>query len=43
LVEKDLYIKDNTGKLGFENGQYVRIAIRNKKDNNKLVKMLKKL
>lgn len=42
LVEKDLYIKDNTGKLGFEHGEYVRIAIRNKKDNNKLVKMLKK-
>jgi len=42
LVEKDLYIKDNTGKLGFENGEFVRIAIRDKKDNNKLIKVLKK-
>ncbi len=40
LVEEEIYIKDNTGKTGFENGEYVRIAIRNREDNSRLVSVL---
>jgi len=43
LIGKDLYIKDCTGKKGFENKEYIRLAVRDKKDNKKLIKALKEL
>ncbi len=41
LVEQNLFIKDCTGKIGFEGKEFVRIAIRNEKDNNELIEALK--
>jgi len=43
MIEKDIYIKDLTGKVGFEGKEYIRIAVRDKIDNNILVSELKKL
>jgi len=42
LTQEEIFIKDCSEKLGFENKQYIRIAIRNKEDNDKLVNSLKK-
>ncbi len=39
----NILIKDLTGKKGFDNGEYIRIAIRDKNDNNKLIGALKKI
>jgi len=41
LVDQNLFIKDCTGKTGFDGKEFVRIAIRNKKDNNELIQALK--
>ncbi|KEI97161.1 aminotransferase [Clostridium botulinum A2B7 92] len=42
LLEKhQLYIKDLSGKKGFENKQYIRIAVRNREDNEILIGALK--
>lgn len=42
LLDKyNILIKDLTGKLGFENKEFIRIAVRNEEDNNKLVNALK--
>ncbi len=42
LLEKHLlYIKDLRGKTGFENKQYIRIAVRNREDNEMLIDVLK--
>lgn len=43
LLDYNILIKDCSGKLGFENDNYIRIAIRDKKDNDELVKQLKAL
>ncbi len=44
LLEKaDLLIKDCSTKLAFNGRNYIRIAIRDRKDNSKLVETLKKL
>jgi len=44
LLELDnIYIKDLTGKIGFEDKEYIRIAVRNFNDNELLIKSLKKL
>ncbi|MCZ4693451.1 aminotransferase class I/II-fold pyridoxal phosphate-dependent enzyme [Ancylomarina euxinus] len=41
LVEHDLFIKDLKGKKGFENKEYIRIAVRDGKDNDFIVDILK--
>ena len=44
LLEKaDILIKDCSTKSAFDNRNYIRIAIRDRKDNSKLVETLKKL
>lgn len=41
LLEKNVLIKDCSSKSAFRNKNYVRIAIRDKKDNDKLIQILK--
>lgn len=43
LDKFNIFIKDCTGKAGFENKEFVRIAVRNREDNNKLTEALKKI
>ncbi len=43
LLEHNILIKDCSRKKGFEGGQYVRIAVRNRHDNEVLIKALKNL
>jgi histidinol-phosphate/aromatic aminotransferase/cobyric acid decarboxylase-like protein len=43
LEEYEILIKDCTGKVGFEGRNYVRIAVRDKKDNDFLLKKLQAL
>jgi histidinol-phosphate/aromatic aminotransferase/cobyric acid decarboxylase-like protein/choline kinase len=43
LIEDNFYIKDLTGKKGFESGEYIRIAVRDKDDNDALITKLKEL
>ncbi|MCL6634235.1 MAG: aminotransferase class I/II-fold pyridoxal phosphate-dependent enzyme [Peptococcaceae bacterium] len=43
LNKYGIFIKDCTGKTGFENRNYVRIAVRDYYDNNFIVKKLKEL
>ncbi|MCP4283458.1 MAG: aminotransferase class I/II-fold pyridoxal phosphate-dependent enzyme [Gammaproteobacteria bacterium] len=43
LEEYEVLIKDCTGKTGFEGRNYVRIAVRDKEDNDFLLKQLKAL
>jgi len=43
LWEDEVYIKDLTGKIGFENKEYVRIAVRDYQDNEFLIEKLKEL
>ena len=43
MIEDDFYIKDLTGKKGFESGEYIRIAVRDKDDNGALITKLKEL
>ncbi len=44
LLEKaDILIKDCSTKSAFDGKNYIRIAVRDRKDNNKLVEMLKTL
>lgn len=40
LCEHDILVKDCSTKKGFDGRNYIRIAIRNREDNNKLVKAL---
>lgn len=40
LCEHDILVKDCSTKKGFEGRNYIRIAIRNREDNSKLVKAL---
>ena len=44
LMDKhEIYIKDLTGKIGFDDRECVRIAVRDKDDNNALIAKLKEL
>jgi histidinol-phosphate/aromatic aminotransferase/cobyric acid decarboxylase-like protein len=43
MIEKDIYIKDLTNKIGFEDKEYIRIAVRDKLDNNLLIENLQDL
>ena len=43
LNENKFFIKDCSGKKGFENKNYVRIAVRNTMDNAFLIEQLQKL
>jgi len=44
LMDKyEIYIKDLTGKIGFEGQECVRIAVRDEVDNDKLIDILKSL
>lgn len=43
LVKYNIFIKDCSTKKGFEGKDYIRIAIRDRKDNDKLVESLMKL
>ena len=42
LIEENLLIKDLTQKIAREGKEYIRVAIRNSEDNDRLVKALKK-
>lgn len=41
LLEKNIFIKDLSTKKGFDGRNYIRIAVRNEEDNDKLVAALK--
>ncbi len=41
LIDHDLFIKDLKGKKGFDNKEYIRIAVRDEKDNDFIVDVLK--
>lgn len=41
LADYDILIKDCSGKSAFSNGNYIRLAVRNREDNHKLVEALK--
>ena len=43
LYHYNIYIKDLTGKIGFEDKEAVRIAVRDYEDNERLVEVLMKL
>ncbi|MGI5172124.1 aminotransferase class I/II-fold pyridoxal phosphate-dependent enzyme [Treponema sp. OMZ 840] len=44
LLEKyNIFIKDLSSKTGFENGQFIRLAVRSTKDNDKLTSALKEI
>lgn len=43
LIKDNLYIKDLTGKIGFEDKEYIRLAVRDKADNDLLVNKLRRL
>ncbi|MBO5482579.1 MAG: aminotransferase class I/II-fold pyridoxal phosphate-dependent enzyme [Spirochaetaceae bacterium] len=44
LIEKyNIFIKDLTGKKCFDDGRFIRLAIRNEQDNNTLIKALKEI
>lgn len=43
LFEQDLFLKDLSDKHGFENREFLRIAVRDEIDNNKLLSALKTL
>jgi histidinol-phosphate/aromatic aminotransferase/cobyric acid decarboxylase-like protein len=43
LDKHEIFIKDLTGKTGISDDSFIRIAIRDKDDNNKLVFYLKEI
>jgi histidinol-phosphate/aromatic aminotransferase/cobyric acid decarboxylase-like protein/GTP:adenosylcobinamide-phosphate guanylyltransferase len=43
LWEDEIYIKDLSGKIGFEDKEYIRIAVRDYSDNEFLIEKLKEL
>jgi len=44
LIEKyNIFIKDLTGKKCFDDGRFIRLAIRNEQDNNTLINALKEI
>ena len=42
LLKYSLFIKDLSGKVKLDDRQYVRVAVRDEKDNAKLVEALRK-
>ena len=40
LIEDGVLVKDCRNKAGFDGAQFLRLAIRDKRDNNKLIKAL---
>ena len=43
LFENELFVKDLSGKHGFEGKEFLRIAVRDEEDDNKLLSALKEL
>jgi len=43
MIEENVYIKDLTGKIGFEGKEYIRIAVRDKNDNDVLLDIFTQL
>lgn len=43
LLEKNIFIKDLTGKICFEDGKFFRVAVRNREDNERLLEALKQV
>lgn len=43
LDQSNCFIKDLSSKMGFDKRQYIRIAVRDEQDNNKLINALKDL
>ena len=43
FIEKSLFIKDLSGKMGNTSRKYIRVAVRDTKDNDRLVKALKEI
>ncbi len=43
LDDDNIFIKDLSSKKGFDNGQYIRLAVRDNKDNDRLLAALKNL
>lgn len=43
LLELNIFVKDLKTKIAFKDKNYIRLAIRNTSDNNKLLEILKKL
>ena len=41
LSEHNILVKDCSTKKGFDRKNYIRVAVRNKKDNDKLINVLK--
>lgn len=41
LLKYNLFIKDLSGKISFDKGQYVRLAIRTREENNRLLQALR--
>ncbi len=41
LLRDNIFIKDLSAKKGFENGQYIRLAVRDAKDNDRLLSALR--
>lgn len=42
-IEKNILIKDCSGKVGFENKNYIRVTVRDESDNSYFIKFLKEL
>lgn len=43
LLDRDILIKDLSNKVGFDGKQYIRLAVRNTEDNNRLLTALKEI
>ena len=43
LLERNVLVKDLTGKVGMQHGEYVRIAVRNRDDNHALLNALREI
>ena len=43
LDENGILIKDLTSKAGFDNGEYIRVAVKNREDNNYILSQLAKI
>lgn len=43
LLDNDILVKDCSSKIAFSGKDYVRIAVRNRDDNDKIVKILREL
>jgi len=43
LWEEDIFIKDLSNKIGFENKEFIRVAVRDFEDNKYLIEILKKI